>query len=73
MKEVVGGTLLGQPNVGVAAPSDFKQVLDAAGAAIAASRAWFMPCQHEDGYWCAKLEGDTILDSERPGSRGPRS
>src|SRR6185295_14125493 len=25
---------------------------------------WLLARQHEDGYWCGELEGDTILESE---------
>ncbi len=28
------------------------------------TRQWLLTGQHEDGYWCAELEGDTILESE---------
>ena len=32
--------------------------------AIARTRDWLLDEQHPDGYWCAELEGDTILESE---------
>lgn len=32
--------------------------------AVARTRDWLLRRQHEDGYWCAELEGDTILESE---------
>jgi len=32
--------------------------------AIARTRRWLLDRQHADGYWCAELEGDTILESE---------
>ncbi|MBS0210830.1 MAG: squalene--hopene cyclase [Planctomycetes bacterium] len=32
--------------------------------AIARTRGWLLNQQHEDGYWVAELEGDTILESE---------
>jgi len=32
--------------------------------AIARTRRWLLGEQHPDGYWCAELEGDTILESE---------
>ena len=32
--------------------------------AIAATRQWLLDQQQPDGYWCAELEGDTILESE---------
>jgi len=32
--------------------------------AIARTRAWLLDQQHEEGYWVAELEGDTILESE---------
>ena len=31
---------------------------------IARTSAWLWSRQHEDGHWCAELEGDTILESE---------
>lgn len=31
---------------------------------IAAAQQWLMDRQHDDGHWCAELEGDTILESE---------
>src|SRR5688572_2410646 len=32
--------------------------------AIGATRDWLFARQHDDGHWCAELEGDTILESE---------
>ncbi|MFA6245113.1 MAG: prenyltransferase/squalene oxidase repeat-containing protein, partial [Candidatus Hydrogenedentales bacterium] len=32
--------------------------------AIEATQAYLLSQQHEDGHWCAELEGDTILESE---------
>ena len=32
--------------------------------AILRTRQWLLEEQHADGYWCAELEGDTILESE---------
>ena len=32
--------------------------------AIVRTRGWLQDQQHADGYWCAELEGDTILESE---------
>ncbi|MDZ7616856.1 MAG: terpene cyclase/mutase family protein [Patescibacteria group bacterium] len=32
--------------------------------AILRTRQWLLGEQHADGYWCAELEGDTILESE---------
>ncbi len=32
--------------------------------AIGRTRQWLLGEQHSDGYWCAELEGDTILESE---------
>lgn len=32
--------------------------------AVARTRDWLLAQQHDDGYWCAELEGDTILESE---------
>jgi len=35
-----------------------------AGEATDLTRDWLLNQQHPDGYWCAELEGDTILESE---------
>ncbi len=32
--------------------------------AIGRTRHWLLSRQHDDGHWCAELEGDTILESE---------
>lgn len=32
--------------------------------AVSKTRCWLLQQQHEDGYWEAELEGDTILESE---------
>ncbi len=32
--------------------------------AIGRTRQWLFSRQHDDGHWCAELEGDTILESE---------
>ena len=32
--------------------------------AIGRTRHWLASRQHDDGHWCAELEGDTILESE---------
>jgi squalene-hopene/tetraprenyl-beta-curcumene cyclase len=32
--------------------------------AIGRTRHWLLCEQHDDGHWCAELEGDTILESE---------
>lgn len=32
--------------------------------AIGRTREYLLSIQHEDGYWCGELEGDTILESE---------
>jgi squalene-hopene/tetraprenyl-beta-curcumene cyclase len=32
--------------------------------AIMRTRQWLLSEQHADGFWCAELEGDTILESE---------
>ena len=32
--------------------------------AIVRTRQWLLDQQHPDGFWCAELEGDTILESE---------
>ena len=37
---------------------------DRVSTAIDRTRDWLMSQQHEDGYWCAELEGDSILQSE---------
>ena len=34
------------------------------GQAIRRTRYWLLAQQHDDGSWCAELEGDTILESE---------
>jgi squalene-hopene/tetraprenyl-beta-curcumene cyclase len=34
------------------------------GQAIGQAAEWLLGQQHPDGYWCAELEGDTILESE---------
>lgn len=34
------------------------------GNAVEAARRYLLSIQHPDGYWCAELEGDTILESE---------
>lgn len=41
-----------------AAPNDSLDV------AILRTSQWLKERQHADGYWCAELEGDTILESE---------
>ena len=43
------------PGEGLAAP---------VGHAIRRTRQWLLAQQHDDGSWCAELEGDTILESE---------
>jgi len=46
-------------------PTGPKTNLDAAlEAAVARARDHLLSLQHEDGHWCAELEGDTILESE---------
>ncbi len=37
---------------------------DALARAIERTSDWLLAQQHPDGYWCAELEGDTILESE---------
>ena len=32
--------------------------------AIVRTRHWLLERQHPEGYWCAELEGDTVLESE---------
>jgi len=32
--------------------------------AVLRTRRWLLSQQHADGFWCAELEGDTILESE---------
>lgn len=32
--------------------------------AIGRTREYLFSIQHEDGFWCGELEGDTILESE---------
>jgi squalene-hopene/tetraprenyl-beta-curcumene cyclase len=47
------------------APSDNETLSGAAvRRAIRRGRQWLLAEQHEDGHWCAELEGDTILESE---------
>lgn len=51
----------------VAADEDTPIASNLAGSvrrAIHRTRRWLLGQQHQDGYWCAELEGDTILESE---------
>ena len=69
MNEFDGAALLGESNVnvaehGIAELGGVAELLESASRAIPASRDWFAERQHTDGYWCAELEGDTILESE---------
>ncbi len=41
-----------------------KDLIDGARAAIEATQQYLIRNQHDDGHWCAELEGDTILESE---------
>jgi squalene-hopene/tetraprenyl-beta-curcumene cyclase len=46
------------------APADANDLLARSGAAVSLTRDWLLARQHDDGHWCAELEGDTILESE---------
>jgi squalene-hopene/tetraprenyl-beta-curcumene cyclase len=41
-----------------------KDLVDGSRNAIAATQQFLLREQHDDGHWCAELEGDTILESE---------
>ncbi|QDU94444.1 terpene cyclase/mutase family protein [Lignipirellula cremea] len=41
-----------------------SQLRGAASQAISSASDWLLARQHADGYWCAELEGDSILQSE---------
>jgi len=43
---------------------DSTQLSGEAAAAVARTCDFLLQNQHEDGYWCAELEGDSILQSE---------
>ncbi len=45
-------------------PVTIKQLGAPVRLAIGRTRQWLLGQQHEDGSWCAELEGDTILESE---------
>src|SRR5688572_29514578 len=44
--------------------ADSHDLLVRTGAAVGLTRDWLLARQHDDGHWCAELEGDTILESE---------
>lgn len=41
-----------------------KDLIIGARSAVEATQRYLLRAQHEDGHWCAELEGDTILESE---------
>ena len=43
---------------------DLKRLRAPVRQAIVRTRQWLLDCQHPEGFWCAELEGDTILESE---------
>jgi squalene-hopene/tetraprenyl-beta-curcumene cyclase len=45
-------------------PQIFKFLGTQVRRAITRTRQWLLNQQHADGFWCAELEGDTILESE---------
>jgi squalene-hopene/tetraprenyl-beta-curcumene cyclase len=45
-------------------PASLRRLVGPARRAIARTRQWLLNHQHPDGFWCAELEGDTILESE---------
>jgi len=45
-------------------PLGSVQLLGTVDTAVARTRRWLGAHQHEEGYWCGELEGDTILESE---------
>jgi len=47
-----------------AAPVAVKRLGPPVRRAISRTRQWLLGQQHPDGYWCAELQGDTILESE---------
>ena len=47
-----------------AAPVAMKRLGPPVRRAISRTRQWLLGQQHPDGYWCAELQGDTILESE---------
>jgi len=44
--------------------SNIKSLRPSVRRAVNQTRHWLLGQQHEDGSWCAELEGDTILESE---------
>ncbi len=53
-----------QPGTGAADPITVKRLAGPVRRAVTATRQWLLGQQHAEGYWCAELEGDTILESE---------
>jgi squalene-hopene/tetraprenyl-beta-curcumene cyclase len=45
-------------------PLSLKQLGPPVRRAVVRTRGWLMEHQHPEGFWCAELEGDTILESE---------
>ncbi len=45
-------------------PVTFRRLGPPVRRAIVRTRQWLLGQQHADGFWCAELEGDTILESE---------
>lgn len=41
-----------------------RDIIAGARSAIEATQLYLLRAQHDDGHWCAELEGDTILESE---------
>ena len=63
--DVGSGHSIPQPHVDLAARGDSaSQLAGEVAAASLATRDWLLARQHEVGYWCGELEGDTILESE---------
>jgi len=55
---------LGLTSAADAATTCAQGLLEAAQEAARKTRTWLLSRQHDDGHWCAELEGDTILESE---------
>lgn len=45
-------------------PSSFPTQRQPIGQAVQRSCLWLLDHQHDNGFWCGELEGDTILESE---------
>lgn len=57
MSHLLEASLAAQRSERVAAVADLS-------ASIQRTSSWLIDRQHGDGYWCAELEGDSILESE---------